>query len=244
MALAYNALIVNGVSTSSFPFLVIVEVNAAPTMAKFKHQFSDTPMANGRVKNSVDALEKVEKTYDIYLHHVNMDQVRQFKKFLGDSGWFTSADDPNIRRYYDEVEFESETLSKIDGYHVHVTFHCDPLEYEPERTINITNLTTLNNHTNANMNPRYTIEVSASNDDKWVEVNGVKMVFKVTEAGTITVETKDNQENVWYKTATRGTHLINSKTIGYFPLFKPGNNTIKKSSGITKIEILARWGWR
>lgn len=243
MSLQYNALNINGTSTSSFPFLVIVEVNAAPTMAKSKSIFTDIPLASGRVKQTINAHEIVEKKYDIYLHHVNMDQVRQFKKILKDEGWFTSYDDPNIKRYYDEVRFESETLSAIDGYHIHVTFYCDAYEYEPEVTKNLTGVSTLNNHTNAPMFPKITLTVTGT-EDKWIRINGTQMTFKINEPGTIVIECKDRKQNVTFVRNAGGTITINSKTIGGFPIILPGNNSIAKSSNVTKLEMLCRWGWR
>ena len=245
MALSYNALEVNGISTGSLPFLVIVEVNAAPTMAKSKSIFTSLPMVDGNAKQTINAYEAVEKKYDIYLHNVKMDEVRIFKKLLGTSGSYKSYDDPQITRYYDDVLFESETLSAIDGYHVHVTFVCDPYEYEEEKLITVTNGMRLVNHTNASMKPKIMLTLVASESVKWIKIGDKQMAFSVHLPGVITIENKHGFQNVFFKSADTGAEKkINSFSIGGFFNVPVGESVITYSPGITKVEMLTRWGWR
>lgn len=238
--LRYNALNINGVSTETLPFLVIVEVNAAPTMAKRKDIFHDNPMVNGRLRQTVNAWESVEKTYDIYLHHATGENLRQFKSLLKPKGWYISHDDKGVFRRYDEVTFESETLSEIDGYHVHVTFICEPFEYEVDpTTISVTtNNYILKNHTNAPMYPRLTVH-ARSDKDLYLQIGNRRMVFKGGINGTRIIECRHREQNVW----NQDRQLVNNTVKGPFFEVDPGNNTIIKSPEISRVDIEPRWGW-
>lgn len=241
MGLEYNHLIINGRSSADLPFLVAVETNAAPVKAKKKNIHNELEHVNGLVVQTIDAWEAIEKKYTFYLYDVSMRDMRLFKKFLGNTGEFTPYNDPDIHFNFYAVEFVSETQDLLDGYHdnykIEVTFLCEPFEYEKERWV--TNLQSLSNFTNAPMWPRLKLYGNTSGRQSLTIGN---QTISLTEGikEFVEIECKHGHQTI---TDNFG-YEINRQMVGpFFTIPIERDIRVIKTSGITRVDMLQRWGW-
>lgn len=231
-----NHLIINGKSTSGFPFFVAVEENAAPTKARKKDRVFSEEHTNGYLRRSIHAYEGVDKRYKFYLHDVDKKQLREFKAFIAPSGWFTPADEDDVKYYYEAVEVSFGVLDAVNGYECEVTFKCQPfaLENNPE-TVQLGNLIT--NHTNAPMYPFIKI-TGRSSVETFLQIGSQRMTFKEIQ-DIIYIECRHGHQDVW----ASGMRKINGEVRGDFFEIMPGTHNVTKGSGIQSVEITLRWGW-
>lgn len=230
-----NKLIINGHSTAEFPFLVAVEENPEPTLAKKKNKLFESDHLSGYMTRKVNAYESVVKEFKIYLYNVTAEQIRQFKLFIYDEGWFQSADD-NLKYYYDSVDFESSVLDETDGYLINLRFRCQPFGYETERrnTLGVS----LNNHTNAPMYPR--LEFNVTGNRAYLQMGDIRMDFLDLQGQRVTVECAHGKQDV---TVTGG-RKVNANTRGNFFVVKPRQNVVIEKSNVSNVTITERWCWR
>lgn len=235
-----NSLILNGESSADFPFLVAVEEVPGIVRANKKDKIFKTDYASGAMKQSVDAYDTIDLQFIFYVHDVNRNQLRQFKSWFKDEGTLTRYDDPNMHYNYLSVEVESKPLDEVYGYEVTATFLCEPFEYEEEQTLDITNLKSITNHTNAVMYPKLKVKGSSS-ERMYLEIGKDRMVFPNGLRGEYEIECKHGIQNIMdLKTG----ELANSLSIGPFFELGLGINKLSKSNGFDSICMLTRWGWR
>ncbi|MFN0602708.1 hypothetical protein [Facklamia hominis] len=235
-----NSLILNGESSADFPFLVAVEEVPGIVRANKKDKIFKTDYASGAMKQSVDAYDTIDLQFVFYIHDVNRNQLRQFKSWFKDGGTLTRYDDPNMHYNYLSVEVESKPLDEVYGYEVTAIFLCEPFEYEEEQTLDITNLKSITNHTNAVMYPKITLTAESSQPMSLV-VGQYHMYFHKGLRGEYELECKHGLQNLINK---KNGELANDLVKGRFIEVVPGENTISKTEGFTSIKMLCRWGWR
>ncbi|MGF3073231.1 hypothetical protein ACQV2T_06765 [Facklamia sp. P13069] len=237
----YNSLILNGESSAGFPFYVAVEEVPGLVRANKKDKLFKTDYASGAIKQSVEAYDTISLKFIFYLHDVNRNELRKFKKWLKDEGRLVRYDDPLIHYNYLSVEITSEVLDEVNGYQVTAEFECEPFEYEEEEEIDITNLQSITNRTNAPMYPKLTI-VASSSSPMYLKIGPHKMNFKKGLNGTYEIECKHNYQNI--KNIRTGKLENDLATGPFFEIPKDGSWPIEKSSGFQSIKMLTRWGWR
>lgn len=232
----YNELIINGRSTGDLPFFCGVVENSAPTRAEKKNKYYELDMVNGAVVQTIDAWSTIPKSFLFYLYDVTKADVRKLKEFIGFSGWFTSADDPDIRHIFINATLDSEPLDEFNGYTVTVNFTCEPFEYETEKEKSLGS--SIVNHTNAPMYPRITITGSTTSST-FLQIGTQRMTFPTGINGKAIIECKHGIQDVVNGSGTK----MNSKVRGPFFEIFPGTHPVTKGTGITAVSILERWGW-
>lgn len=241
MGLEHNHLIINGRSSADLPFLIAVEKNSAPVKARKKNIYNELDSVSGLVVQTIDAWEPVERNYTFYLYDVTLSDVRLFKQFVGQSGQITPYNDQEMHYNYYSSEIDFETMDEDDAFHQNyqgtISFICEPFEYEEEQTVTVGS--TIVNHTSGPMFPRLTV-YGNTNARQTLTIGDQTMIFKRGVNPSITVECKFGEQNAYNQYG----NLINSDIIGDFFVIPP-DSTVKvtKTAGITKIDMLARWGW-
>ena len=241
MGLRYNHLIINGRSTEDLPFLIAIEKNSAPVKARKKNIYNELDSVSGLVVQTVDAWEPVERIYTFYMYDVTLSDVRRFKKFVGQSGQITPYNDQEMHYNYYSSEINFETMDENDAFHQNyqgtISFICEPFEYEEEQTVVVGS--TITNYTSAPMYPRLTVYGNSSAKQS-LTIGDQTMVFKRGPNPLWTIECKFGEQNVY----DQYDQLSNSEITGDFFVIPPDSKVvIVKTAGITKIEMLARWGW-
>ncbi|MGX7091178.1 hypothetical protein [Hutsoniella sourekii] len=234
--LKYNEFIINGKSTASLPFFVAVEINSSPQKSKKKDKFYEPTHLTGVAVQSVEAYEPITKEYIFYLLDVDASQIRQFKTFVTDSGWFTSYDDPDLRYHFVESVLGFDELDMTNGYKVKVKFICQPFGMEKEVTEPLGS--SLNNHTNAPMYPKLKITGQIGQQTS-LKIGQQTMYFKEIQ-DVIYIECKPGYQDAW----STGGRKVNREIRGPFFEVQPGDNAVVKGPGIKQVEITKRWGWR
>lgn len=241
MGLEHNHIIINGESSADLPFLVAVETNAAPVKARKKNIHNELEHVNGVVTQTIDAWEPIQKPYIFYLYDVTMSDVRIFKKFLGNYGEFTPYNDPEIHFNFYGVEFESETRDPLDAHHdnytINVTFLCEPFEYERERWV--TDIQSLSNFTNAPMWPRLKLYGNTS-ERQSLTIGRQTITLKEGLEEFVEIECKHGHQTIIDSLGME----INRQMVGpFFTIPIERDIQVIKSSGITRVDMLQRWGW-
>lgn len=241
MGLEHNHLIINGRSSADLPFLIAIETNSAPVKARKKNIYNELDSVSGLVVQTIDAWEPVERIYTFYMYDVTLSDVRRFKQFVGQSGQITPYNDQEMHYNYYSSEIDFETMDEADAFHQNyqgtISFICEPFEYERERTIELGN--TIRNYTSAPMYPRLKV-YGNTNAKQSLTIGDQTMVFKRGANPSLTVECKFGEQNVYDQYG----NLINSDIMGDFFVIPPDSEVVVvKTAGITKIEMLARWGW-
>lgn len=256
-------MIVNGRSTDDLPFFCVVETNDAPKKSEKKDDVFETDYADGYAVQKIDAYSGNERVYNFYLHEVTNKEIRQFKTFVPDEGWFTPSDD-DLKFYFVKSLLEFEPLDSVNGYVCVVTFFCQPFGMEEETGTIIGNdamtvvgiewdksssstaehvyylqsASQIINHTNAPMYPLVEIR-GATGNETFLQIGEQRMTFKEIQ-DVIYIECKPRFQDVW----SSGGRKINNEVSGPFFEIQPGENPILKGEGINFIKITERWGWR
>ena len=241
MGLEHNHLIINGRSSADLPFLIAIEKNSAPVKARKKNIYNELDSVSGLVVQTIDAWEPVERNYTFYLYDVTLSDVRLFKQFVGQSGQIIPYNDQEMHYNYYSSEINFETMDEDDAFHQNyqgtISFICEPFEYEEEQTVVVGS--TIVNHTSAPMFPRLTVHGNSSARQS-LTIGDQTMVFKRGPNPLWTVECKFGEQNVYDQYG----QLSNSEIIGDFFVIPPDSQVgVVKTVGITKIDMLARWGW-
>lgn len=231
-----NEMVVNGKSTDDLPFFCVVEVNDAPKKSIKKDKLYETDFSNGYSRQSVEAFKGYDKTYNFYLHNVEMTDIREFTTFISDTGWFTPSDDRDVKYIYEKSELEFDELDAVNGYVCNVTFTCQPFAMENEHTTDLGSR--VFNHTNAPMYPFIEIRGKTGNPT-YLQIGDQRMTFKEIQ-DVIFIECKHGYQDVY----SSGGRKLNNETKGDFFEIQPGENTVMKGQGITSVKITERWGWR
>lgn len=230
-----NELIINGRSSDSLPFYCVVEELDAPKKSEKKDKVFETDYADGYAVQTIDAYSGYERVYNFYLHNVVSSQIRQFKTFIPDSGWFKPYDD-DLKYYFVKSALVFEPLDSVNGYVCVVTFFCQPFGMEDEVTNDLGDK--LYNHTNAPMYPLIEIR-GATGEETYLQIGDQKMTFKEIQ-DVIYIECKPRYQDAW----SSGGRKVNNEIKGPFFEILPGENIVTHGQGITSIKITERWGWR
>ena len=241
MGLEHNHLIINGRSSADLPFLIAIEKNSAPVKARKKNIYNELHSVSGLVVQTIDAWEPVERTYPFYMYDVTLSDVRKFKQFVGQSGRLTPYNDQEMHYNYYSSEINFETMDESDAFHQNyqgtISFICESFEYEEEQTVVVGS--TITNHTSAPMFPRLTVHGNSS-AKQTLTIGKQTMVFKRGPNPKWIIECKFGEQNVY----DQFDKLSNSEITGDFFVIPPDSQvSVTKTAGITKIEMLTRWGW-
>lgn len=235
-----NALTVSGKSTSEFPFLVYVEKNDGFRFPKKKNQLTETTYSTGAIKNDIRAWPPIPKSYTLYCPTASLKDMRQIKAWAVDHGELVAADEPDVFYEILDVDIADSPIDDIAGYRVDLVFTVQPFGYElNQESKNYTNGQQMVNHTNAPMFPRINIYGNSSTETT-IQIGKQTVRLRYLNE-KITIESKPLEQNVYDKDGRE----LNSVMGGDFIEIKEGTtNRITLSSGIERIEILERWGWR
>lgn len=235
-----NQLIINGKSNSDFPFDVYVTNKAGYNYAKKKNILDESTYITGATKNEVNAYQPIEKPYTIICPTADLKELREITAWLSDSGTLISDEEPDV--FYEILDVDVANAPKDVGgwYPIDVVFTTMPFGYELNQvTKTYTSGQQVINHTNAPMFPRIDIYGNSSTETTIQIGNQTVKLRYLNEK--ITIESKPLEQNVYDKNGRE----LNSVMSGNFIEFEEGTmNRIVLSSGIQRIEMLERWGWR
>lgn len=232
-----NSITLNGKSSADFPFFVAVEQIPGIVRSNKKDKIFKQDYVNGAVKQTIEAYDLIELEFVFYLFNVTRQQVREFKKWFVDSGQIRLSTDPTYHYNYLGVGLETAVMDETGGYQVKATFTCEPFEYEAERTITLGS--TLINHTSVPMYPLITVEGNTTSET-FLTIGSQTMYFKQGIDTRVTIECKHGLQNV----RDKSNRLINNQVRGPFFEIAVGNSSVKRGTGITRVTMLTRWGWR
>lgn len=258
-----NKLIVNGRSTADLSFYCAVESLDPPQRAERKDRLYVTDTSNGYAKQTIDAYKAKEKRYQFYLYDINEMDIREFKVFISDSGWFIPYDE-SLKYHFEKTTMSFEEKDEFGGYECEVIFYCQPFGMEDESSVIIGNdamtiigaewntesnptmervyflesATQIINHTNAPMYPLVEVR-GAIGVPTFLQIGEQRMTFKEIQ-DVIYIESKPHYQDVYGS----GGKKLNNIVRGDFFEIQPGTNKILKGEGISLIKITERWGWR
>lgn len=233
-----NSFILNGKSTADFPFPVMVVENDPPQRANKKDKIIDNEFSSGHQKQSVEAYESKVKSYTFRLLECTTKELRSFKSWIADEGWFTPADERDLKYSFDKSEMKIDPIDTFGGYNIQIDFSCQPFGMEEEIVISLKNNQDLYNHTDAPMYPLIEI-VGVSTTQTFLKIGDQKMVFKELN-GSLFIECKHGYQDIY---SSNNKHL-NGRVNGPFFVVQKGISTINIGEGITEVRMTCRWGWR
>ena len=234
-----NELIVNGKSTSQFPFPVFVEENDGFRLPKKKNSIIETKYTTGGIKETVNAWPPIEKSYVIYCPTATLKDLRQVKLWAKDYGKLVASDDPDV--YYEilDTDLSHSKLEPVSGYRIALTFTVQPFGFEHKVKTNTYNSgQVLVNATNAPMYPRVVIN-GTSNKQTSIAI-GKQKIYIANIQGKITIECKFLEQNVFDHNNARANHVMRGD---FFEILPDSKNNIQLGPGINSIDILERWCW-
>lgn len=213
-----------------------IVVEKMPSIVIPSSTFKEIDIPDAEVKTSVSgSLEGFTYAFECRLNEVNPSKYREIAKWLrneeGNDKLIRSDEDD---KYYkakviNNIPFE-KVIRKYSRFIVH--FECEPYAYSNEEEI-----ITLTNKSNILLNPgvyesRPYMKIYGSGN-LYININDVNIHFLNVEQ-FIEIDCEAFE-------CFKGDTLKNTSMNGDFPVLKCGENTIKLSETVSKIEITPNW---
>lgn len=126
----HNALTLNGVSTASFPFKVIVEDSPSLSVSESKTLLVEHQGLTGAVVQSNHHRGVMTLSYQLYLVKPSEAQLYAFLKlFLKEGFWLESSSFKTIRFWCYKVTHSPLKKDKLGVYETRVSFVCHPTKW-------------------------------------------------------------------------------------------------------------------
>lgn len=227
----------NGVSSEDFG--IVVEEVPNLNRPSRKYDTYTVPGRNGVIVDQQDAYTNIDRIYKIWFtDRVNRSNAPELSREI--AAWLYSVTgyakledtfEPDIYRLaYFTGGLNIENHMQIYGM-CEISFNCRPERFLQVGGSFVENPTTLRNPTTFRSKPLIKVEGSGNVN---FTINGQT----VTITGLTDYIYIDSDSMDCYRLSTEN---MNSKVTGDFPVLNPGDNTITKSSGITKLSIQPRY---
>ena len=234
-----NELIINGKSSADFPFTVYVTNNAGYNYAKKKNVLFETTYGTGAIKNKIDAYPPIQKPYSIYCPTATLQDMREVTTWIADEGKLIASDESDV--YYEilDVEVSNAPLEATGGYMLDIIFTTMPFGYEhTSQFYSLGNGASIYNHTNAPMYPVVDVYGQTSSEQT-VQIGNQSIKLRYINQ-RLTIESKPLSQAVF---DSDGREINSIMSGGFFELKANSTSRITLSSGISRIELRARWAW-
>lgn len=234
-----NELIINNISTDSFPFPIYVETNDGFRMPVKKNKLFETEYTTGAIKDNIQAWSPIPKEYNLYCPTATLKDLRKLKLWAKDYGKLIASDEPDV--YYEilDVSMDHSIIDNISGYRINIVFTCQPFGFEMNQlTKTYRTGGKITNHTNAPMYPLITV-FGTSNVQTSVKI-GNQTVYISKLIDKLTIENKYLEQDVRDRNNAQANNVMRGD---FFEIPADSVNTITLGAGIDRIEILERWGW-
>lgn len=237
MSIQFNKLTFNGKSTADFPFDIFVQENDGINKAKRKVKLFSSNAMSGAIAKDYGTYETVDKVYKFYVKSNNTKDFSLLMSWLEGQGQLIASDNPE--RYYEvlDVSAVKSRLDEVDGYEFDVTFTCNPFSLPLNDDVRIFESNgVLDNNSGYVMYPKVTVY---GNSETPTTLTIGKQVIHLKKIDTeIIIECQHGKQNIYDKQG----FLLNSIMKGNFFEVQKGKNGVVLGNGISKIEILCRWG--
>lgn len=236
----HNALTIGGVSTSSFPFKVIVEDSPSVTLAPSKTKLYEHDGISGAIVQTNRRRQTIELVYTLYLVKPTESQVYDFLKlFIREGFWLENSSFTMTRWWCYQVSSTPLTKDKHGVFETKVTFTCHPtkwLKRVDSQTLKANGSITCQG--SALAFPKLTIVGSSTTETSFTV--GKQVIRLERLSGTVIMD--NNPSNPSFKTS--GGQLV--KWSGDFISIDAGLNPsipVVLGAGITSIKFDTNWGW-
>lgn len=219
----------NGISSNDMNIVV----SELPPISKPEEKVEKItiPGRSGYLTVCDGAYSSYLKSVEFHIIHEkeNLDRV---KRWLSGSGKVIFGNEPD-KFYYARIINQIDLNQVIPILHkAIVIFDCQPFGYlhEGEKTISLTEPTTLFNMGNIDSEPY--LKVYAEGD----------IILRINDESIIIKGIQESVEiDTFLDSFFNSTESLESHVIGNCPVFQEGKNTISWDGNVKKIEIIPRW---
>ncbi|MGT2895441.1 phage tail protein [Streptococcus entericus] len=236
----HNALTVDGVSTSSFPFKVLVEEGPTYVVSDSKTKLLEHDGISGALIQSNRQRGLMRLAYTLYLVKPTEAQLYQFLSLFSKEGfWLEREQVKTTKLWCYRVEAVSSQKDKLGVMVVSVTFVCHPTKYfkTVDRQI-FTSNGTLRLQGSALAFPKITVSGSSSGETRFTVGDQVIGLSRLNE--TLIMENNPQQPSFL---TSRGQAVQWS---GDFITLDPSQGNavgVVLGTGISSLVVETVWGW-
>ncbi|WP_449460453.1 phage tail protein [Streptococcus suis] len=236
----HNALTIGGVSTSSFPFKVMVEEGPTYEVSDSKTKLLEHDGISGALIQSNHHRGLMKLSYTLYLVKPTEEQVYQFLSLFSKEGfWLEREQVKTTKLWCYRVEGVSSQRDKLGVTVVSVTFVCHPTKYFKTLDRQIFNGNgTLRLQGSALAFPKITLSGSSSGETRFTLGDQVIVLSRLSESLVM----ENNPQHPSFLTS-RGQAVQWS---GDFITLDPsqGNSVgVVLGPGISSLVVETVWGW-
>lgn len=237
----HNALIIDGISTASFPYKILVEDRPSFHVPTSKSLLQEHDGISGGFVLTNKNRKVIEKTYHIHLVDASEEQINQFTALLTREGfWLESERVKTTKLWCYKIDSFVVVQDHLGVYTMEVTFLCHPTRYfKVVSEYTLTKNGTIPLLGSALAYPKITISGSSKGETNFTigkQVVGLEQLKK-----TVVMDNDPNQPSF----LTESGELVHWS--GDF-ITLDANQEDKKvgvvlGSGITSLHIEILWGW-
>ena len=129
----HNALIIDGLSTASFPYKILVEDRPSFHIPTSKSQLQEHDGLSGGLVLTNKHRKVIEKAYRIHLIAATEEQINEFSALLTREGFWLESERMKTTRYWCyKVDSFDIVQDNLGVFTLEVTFLCHPTRYFKE----------------------------------------------------------------------------------------------------------------
>ena len=236
----HNALIIGGISTTSFSCKVIVETSPSLVIGKTKTVLQEHRGLSGALVQSNKNRSTIDKAYQIYLVKPSEDDLNRFSALLAkEQFWLENEQEKSTRLWCYKVEVDSLEKDKHGVYGLEAHFICHPTRYFKHTDSQVfTRNGTLKLQGTALSYPKITLNGQSTATATFTI--GSQVIRMANLSGKLIMENSPNKPS--FKTTAGRT----VQWSGDFITLDPSRGQhlgVVLGSGITSLTIETVWGW-
>lgn len=236
----YNALVIDGVSTSSFPFKVIVHDSPSLILGDSKTNLLEHDGISGAIVQTNKHRRLIEKSYTLYMIKPTEEQLNQFMSlFIREKFWLESERVKTTRLWCYKASASDVVQEKAGIYVTKVTFTCHPTKFFKKTDIQTLNASgVLKVQGSALAFPKITIVGQSNSETSFTVGSQVIRLEKLSESLVMT----NNPDNPSFVTVTN----TPVKWSGDFITVETEKGRpigVVFGSGIRSLTFETVWGW-
>lgn len=235
-----NDLVIDGVSTSSFPFPIIVKEPYTYEMSDSKTQLLEHSGINGAVIQTNKRRPLIRKEYTLQLIEPEEQELQQLLTLLTREGfWLEHAQAKQTRLWCYKVENVLVTKETATLYNCRAVFVCHPTKYFKELdTQTLTGNGVLRVQGSSLAFPKITVVGQSASETSFTVGNQVIRLEKLSESLVM----HNNPDNPSFKTAS-GKLIKWSGDFITIDASKGPTIGVVFGPGITSLKFETVWGW-